>query len=74
MLLATEQERVKVQNAADGLVRDVPVITVDERELETVNADSRREPGNLLGNGGVAENLGVELRGFISGAVAPQGA
>ena len=55
LLIATEQERIKVQNAADGLVRGVPVITVDERELETVNADSRRESGNLLGNGGVAE-------------------
>ena len=52
----------------------MPVIAVDERELETVNADSRREPGNLRGNGGVAENLGVELCGFVNGAVAPQGA
>ena len=41
------------------------VTAVDEREPETVDADRRHNPGRLLGNGCIAENIGVELCCFV---------
>ena len=73
LLLAAEQERVEVQDAADRWVRGVLVTAVDERETESVNADRGREPRCLLDDGALAEDIGVEPGRLIGVAVAPDG-
>ena len=73
LVLATEQERVEVQDAADRRVRGVLVAAVDERELESVDADRGGEPRCLLDDAGLAEDVGVELGGLVGVAVAPDG-
>ena len=51
----------------------VLVAAVDERELESVNADRGRVPGHLLDDAGLAEDVGVEPGRLIGVAVASDG-
>ena len=73
LVLATEQERVEVQDAADRRVRGVLVAAVDERETEAMDADRGGEPRCLLDDAGLAEDVCVELGGLVGVAVAPDG-
>ena len=73
LLLATEQERIEVQDAADRRVRGVLVTAVEERELESVDADRGREPGHLLDDGALTEGVGVEPGCLIGVALAMDG-
>ena len=72
LLLVSEQQGIEVQYSADRRVRCVGVVTANQRELEAPHLHRRRQPWELIDDGGVAEGLGIVFGGLVD-STAPDG-